>query len=126
DDSTAIVWDATSGVLLRTLAGHTDSVSSATWSPDGTRIVTASLDRTIRVWDAATGNELFVLSGHRDGVTYAAWSPDGARIVTASRDDTAKVWRIWLTTDDLRVYAQQCCLVRDLTPEERKQFDLEQ
>jgi WD40 repeat protein len=59
-------------------------------------------------------------------VTYAAWSPDGARIVTASRDDTAKVWRIWLTTDDLLAYAQGCCVVRHLTPEELKQFDLEQ
>ena len=35
--------------------GHSEGVSSATFSPDGKRIVTASSDRTARVWDAATG-----------------------------------------------------------------------
>ena len=57
---------------------------SAAFSPDGTRIVTASDDITARIWDAATGNELTVLRGHEDPVLSAGFSPDGTRIVTAS------------------------------------------
>ena len=41
---------------------------SAAFSPDGTRIVTASDDKTARIWDAATGKEIAVLRGHDDSV----------------------------------------------------------
>jgi WD40 repeat protein len=37
---------------------HEDSVRSASFSPDGARIVTASYDRTARIWDATTGQEI--------------------------------------------------------------------
>ena len=57
---------------------------SAAFSPDGTRIVTASWDKTARIWDAATGKEITVLRGHESQVCSAAFSPDGTRIVTAS------------------------------------------
>ena len=56
---------------------HTDSVTSAAYSPDGTQIVTASDDQTARIWDAATGQEVRTLSGHTDRVNSAAYSPDG-------------------------------------------------
>ena len=73
--------------------GHDDAVSSAAFSPDGTRIVTASYDKTARVWDAATGQPIGEpLKGHESAVMSAAFSPDGKRIVTASEDNTARVW----------------------------------
>jgi Tol biopolymer transport system component len=75
------------------LVGHEDAVISAAFSPDGKRIVTASLDRTARVWDAATGQPIGEpLKGHTNWVISAAFSPDGSRIVTASEDKTARVW----------------------------------
>ena len=77
---------------LAVLSGHRDRVFSAAYSPDGTRIVTASLDKTARIWDAHTGVELAVLSGHGAFVASAAYSPDGDHIVTASEDKTARVW----------------------------------
>ena len=64
---------------------------AAGFSPDGSRIVTASEDKTARVWDAASGKELARLA-HEDGVQAAGFSPDGSRIVTASDDKTARVW----------------------------------
>ena len=69
-----------------------EGVASAAFSPDGTRIVTASGDKTARVWDAATAKEIAVMRGHGNRVTSAAFSPDGTRIVTASDDNTARVW----------------------------------
>jgi len=109
-----------------TLAGHTDAVTAGAWSPDGSRILTASEDRTARLWDAATGNELLVLSGHSDGLRSVAWSPDGVHSVTASSDRSARIWLTWQTTADLIAYANACCRVRDLTMSERAQFNLEQ
>ena len=69
-----------------------DVVTSAAFSPDGSRIVTASWDKTARIWDAATAKEIAVLRGHDDSVYSAAFSPDGSRIVTASEDKTARIW----------------------------------
>jgi hypothetical protein len=74
------------------LAGHKGEVSSAAYSSDGSRIVTASADSTARVWDAASGKEIAVLRGHEGWVYSATFSPDGSRIVTASDDLTARVW----------------------------------
>ena len=62
------------------------------FSPDGTRVLTASEDKTARLWDAATGQELQVLRGHEDWVHSAVFSPDGARVLTASADNTARLW----------------------------------
>ena len=64
------------------------------FSPDGRRIVTASLDRTARVWNTASGQLLATLQGHTDAVGSAEFSPDGQRIVTASADKTARVLRL--------------------------------
>jgi WD40 repeat protein len=46
------VWDADSGEELLTLSGHTKGITGVAVSPDGLRIVTSSLDNTLRIWEA--------------------------------------------------------------------------
>ena len=67
-------------------------VNSAVFSPDGSRVVTASRDKTARLWDAKTGAALATLSGHTDVVNSAVFSSDGSRVVTGSHDSTARLW----------------------------------
>jgi hypothetical protein len=74
------------------LSGHEDLLNSAAYSHDGTRIITASNDKTARIWNARTGEQVAVLSGHEDIVESAAFSPDDTRIVTTSGDKTARIW----------------------------------
>ena len=68
------------------LKGHEEPVASVSFSPDGTRIVTASWDKTAKVWDATTGAMILTLQGHNSRVNSASFSPDGLRIITASDD----------------------------------------
>jgi WD40 repeat protein len=61
------------------------------FSPDGTRILTASGDGTAKLWDATSG-KLTTSFDHQDEVNHATFSPDGTRILTASADNSAKLW----------------------------------
>ena len=77
---------------IGTLKGHTSLVYSASFSPDGHRIVSASRDETVRIWNAATGECIRTLEGHAGYVFSASFNPDGSRIVSASRDETVRIW----------------------------------
>ncbi len=72
--------------------GHTDRVTSSSFNPNGSQIVSASKDRSVRIWDATTGAQLGVLEGHRASVNSASFSPDGSRIVSTSEDKTVRIW----------------------------------
>ena len=72
--------------------GFSTAINTASFSPDGTRVVTASWDRTARLWDAQTGQPIGARMHHQGTVSSASFSPDGTRVVTASYDKTARLW----------------------------------
>ena len=77
------------------IANHEREVCSVAYSPDGTRIATASIDKTIGFWDANTLKPLYPpFSDHMDEVYSVAFSFDGNRLVSTSRDNTVRVWDI--------------------------------
>jgi WD40 repeat protein len=100
-------------------------VTSAAFSPDGSRIVTASFDKTVRIWDAATAKEIAVLRGHEGRLFSAAFSPDGSRIVTASSDKTARIWDAHLQTMSTKLLLREACVrLSDLTKLTRDEMRL--
>ena len=85
--------NATWSVLQGELHGHSDLVSSVGFSPDGKRIVSGSLDKTIRLWDAGMGELLRApLEGHQGPVVSVAFSPDSKHIVSGSLDKIIQLW----------------------------------
>jgi WD40 repeat protein len=89
--------DARSGEPIGGPLGHDAVVTAASFSPDGTRIVTASLDHSVRIWDAQSGRPIGQPFHHDDRVMSASFSLGGTRIVTASGNAA----RIWDVTADL-------------------------
>ena len=95
------VWDISSRES-QVLDGHGRRLTSASFSPDGERILTTSYDRSARVWDAQTGDPLVVFREHPGPVFSGTFSPDGRLALTASgvpqsgvrAPGTAHVWRV--------------------------------
>ncbi len=81
-----------SGESLRTFSGHTSSVTSVAFSPDGQYVLTGSADGTARLWDASSGESLRTFTGHTAWVSSVAFSPDGRYVLTGSKDGTARLW----------------------------------
>ena len=83
-----------SGTYLKTLEGHSKQISSIAYSPDGTRIMSGSWDKTLRLWDALSGAHLNTFTGHSDFVLSVAFSSDGTQIMSDSEDKTFRLWNV--------------------------------
>lgn len=86
------VWDAATGGIRGTLDGHRMGITQLDVSPDGHRILSASIDKTMRLWDLRTMKQA---SGHaeHDGQIYAAaFSPDGKTAISGGRYGYLILW----------------------------------
>ncbi|MBZ0294734.1 MAG: TIR domain-containing protein [Anaerolineae bacterium] len=80
---------------LPEMTGHTDSILTADFAPNGTLLATGSADRTIRLWplDDHFG-ESFVLATEDFAVTQAVFSPNSRLLVTAQNDMSLHIWDV--------------------------------
>jgi ribosome assembly protein 4 len=77
----------------RPLRGYTRAVYPIALLSDS-RIVSGSLNETIRIWNAETGVQEGELRGHAGSVTSIVISPDGKHIVSSSSDETIRIWDV--------------------------------
>ena len=78
--------------LLHKLQGHLETITRIAWSPDGSKLASPSLDKTIRLWDAKTGQPMLKLEGHSKGIYSLAWSPKGDVIASGSDKGSIRIW----------------------------------
>ena len=82
-----VTWS--SPTLVQTLTGHSDSVTSVAFSPDGRTLASGSRDDTIRLWDVATRRSIATLTGYSP-----VFSPDGRTLAAGSNNNTIKLWDV--------------------------------
>jgi len=80
--------------LPRTLEGHTDKVTTVSWSPDGRCALSGSVDSTLRLWEVSSGKCLRTFQGHTNTVTSVSWSSDGRFALSGSYDQTLRLWEV--------------------------------
>lgn len=99
-DASVRIWDATTGQQAVALHGHTHTVDSVKFLPDGQHLLSASWDGTIRRWDLGDGHEV-----QRYNLPYETGSapprvymiellPNGLQFVSGSQDGVIRLWDI--------------------------------
>ncbi|HWA84146.1 MAG TPA: WD40 repeat domain-containing protein [Fimbriimonadaceae bacterium] len=113
-DDNVKLWDVQGGGLVRTLSGHSGSVISLAFAPNGAALISGSSypDYGIRQWDPHLGNLTRVVTGHRSSI-YNLVPTSTLQLVSAA-DTTARFWRlgdgVGLRTIDGGQTAQQVAL----------------
>lgn len=81
------LWDAETGKLLRTIHGHADEILSIAFSPDGKRLASSSVDRSVKLWNTETGDELLQMDGPHGIAIRLAFDPAGGKRIAAAVND---------------------------------------
>ncbi len=86
------IWDFESGVAISNLTGHTDGVLEVKWSKNGSKLVSASDDKTLKMWDTSSWVNIFNMTGHAGGVLSVDWSTNEMELASGSRDYKIRIW----------------------------------
>ena len=92
----AVVWDTHGEAPLFRFSGHTRPLTSVSFLPGDSRILTASMDGTARIWDVATGLELARMETPEGAIWDAVHDPVSGRIFTAGGDGVIRGWTLTL------------------------------
>ncbi len=93
---TVRLWDLDRRKVIATIkTGHTESVASLAWAPQGPTLASGGYDPTPRFWNADTHLAIGTpLKGHTSAVFALAFSPDGRTLATAGADRTVRLWDV--------------------------------
>ena len=86
------LWDGASKVLIATLEGHSDSVTSLSFSPDGSQLASGLDNSTVRLWDGSSGLPIATFEGHSYSVTSLSFLPNRSRLALGLYNDTVILW----------------------------------
>ncbi|XP_066488091.1 WD repeat-containing protein 1 [Tiliqua scincoides] len=94
DDNCAAFFEGPPFKFKFTMNDHGRFVNCVRFSPDGSRLATASADGQIFIYDGKTGEKVGGNKAHDGGIYAISWSPDGNHLLSASGDKTAKIWDV--------------------------------
>ena len=87
------VWRIRTGQCLKRIdRAHAQGVTSATFSRDGSHVLSGSFDGIVRVHGLKSGKTLKEFRGHTSFVNDAIYSADGSQVISASSDATVRIW----------------------------------
>ncbi|NEQ77237.1 MAG: WD40 repeat domain-containing protein [Okeania sp. SIO2C9] len=114
-----ILWNAKTNQHIYTKESfyepnnYTNSIVDLALTPDGTRFISASWDKTLKVWETKSSKEILTFTGHNDSIYAVITTPDSKKLISASKDKTLKVWN--LDSVEKNIHATNNISVNDVT-----------
>ena len=93
DNGSIVLWNTETGLPVRSLEGHADTVVSLAFNATGSQLASAGVDAAIRVWNM-NDEAVQVLEGHTNRLTTVAFSPDGSSLASGGYDRTVRLWNL--------------------------------
>lgn len=87
-----LVWEHASESNILKQSSHLDAMTTLTYSPDSTRIITGADDGLIKIWDVSSGFHIATFTEHTSAVTASAYSRRGNILFTSSLDGSVRAW----------------------------------
>jgi WD40 repeat protein len=84
-------WATKTGAEIRTLFGHSKSVTAVTFSSGDDILASGSADKTVRLWQTYSGAQCGILKGHLDPVWRVSFSPN-SKLLGSSSDNEVLIW----------------------------------
>ena len=107
-DSVIIIWDISTGIMLRKIEGIRSIVTSVAFSSDSSKVIAGLDDSSIILWDSSAGQEKMILEDYSDvivsvstsqnerqlseGIRAICISSDGQRVIIGSFDNSVGVY----------------------------------
>ncbi|KAF9560734.1 hypothetical protein CPC08DRAFT_464759 [Agrocybe pediades] len=83
-------------IIHHTFVGHRTSVSALAFSRDGKKLVSGSVDGTIRIWEVGTGNLVAgSFEGHLSAILSLGLSSDGTKLMSSAGDKSVRLWDVF-------------------------------
>ncbi|MBE2218582.1 MAG: hypothetical protein IAE90_10280, partial [Ignavibacteria bacterium] len=125
-DNWIYLWDLNSKLHIGSFKGHTDWVTSLTFSPDGNYLVSGSEDETIRVWDVKTKKAIKILKDHQDNINSVVFSNNGKFLASGGDDGRVFIWDANELMPELKIFSANYDLKYGLAKEfeEEKQKEI--
>lgn len=86
------IWDVNNGKRIIQLRGHSRAINTVRFNKNGSRLLSASVDNSVKLWEIPSGRLIRTFSGR--SFNSADFSPDGKFIITANDSGKAVIWRV--------------------------------
>lgn len=95
DDGGVRLWNTNTGKLVRHFKKHTKEVNYAVFSPDDSKIASASNDTSVILWDSNNdSNPLKIIENHNDVIRSVNFNPAGTEIISVDKSGVCKIFDV--------------------------------
>jgi WD40 repeat protein len=103
-----ILYDTTTGALVRRLIGHSEPVSAVAWSPDGRYILSGGWDSQLNMWNANSGQLVNSMTeANSDIIETIDWHQNGLIAAVGTSDGRVRIWDPFRATVVTRIDAHR-------------------